>query len=138
MSKEGRTQPRAILFMVTISAIQDNPVIKKTYARSLSNGMSKMAAVGVCMHKTLRIVYGMLKNKKAFDPKLHEARLQRTHQSGSVKKVDARRRLQDFDPAAPISRRQHKKREEQTAASQGNQVAMRGIKEPAPRLKLNK
>lgn len=138
MSKEGRTQPRAILFMITMSAIQYNPVIAKTYARSLAKGMSKMAAVGVCMHKILRIVYGMLKNKKAFDPRLHEMNSRRTRTIPSPKKVDAKRRLQNFDPAAPISRRQQKKREEQTAKSQGNQVAKRGIEEPAPRSKLNK
>ena len=29
--------------------------------------MKKMAAIGLCMHKILRIIYGMLKNNQAYD-----------------------------------------------------------------------
>jgi len=136
MSKEGRSQPRAILFMVAISAIQHNPVIKKTYAGCLARGMNRMAAIGVCMHKILRIVYGMLKNKKSFDPKVDEVNTRKVRRTVSVQKLDTKRRMQNFDSAAPVSRRQHKKREEQTAKSQGKQVAMCGIEEPAPHSKL--
>lgn len=136
MSKEGRSQPRAILFMIAFSAIQYNTVIKRTYARCLSRGMNKTAAIGVCMHKILRIVYAMLKHKKPFDSKVDEAYVQRAHLRPSKQRTDARRRLQPFDQVAPVSRRQHKKREEQTAKSHGKPVAEYGIEEPAPQSKL--
>jgi len=32
--------------------------------------MEKMAAIGLCMHKILRIIYGMLKHNRAFDPEI--------------------------------------------------------------------
>ena len=137
MSKKGRSEGRAILFMIAMSAMQHNPVIKRTYSRCLARGMDKMAAMGVCMHKILRIIYGMLKSKKAFDPKIDERNAENTQNNPSKVKTDARRRLQSFDPVAPISRRQHKKREEQTQ-SQGEQSAVCGIEEPAPHLKLVK
>ena len=53
MSKERRKQPRAILFMVTLAAIQRNPLIKEIYIKNLQKGKSKMDAIGVCMHKIL-------------------------------------------------------------------------------------
>jgi hypothetical protein len=35
--------------------------------------MKKTAAIVVCMHKILRIVYGMLKNKEKFNPEKDRA-----------------------------------------------------------------
>lgn len=138
MSKQGRAEGRAILFMVAKSAIQYNPVVKATYARCLARGMKKMAAIGLCMHKILRIVYGMLKHRKAFDLGIHNRNLQRTQRNPQKPKPDQRRRIQSFDPDAPVSRRQRKKREEQTAKSHGEQIAVCGIEEPAPHFKLIK
>ena len=45
MSKERRKQPRAILFMVTLAAIQRNPLIKEIYIKNLQKGKSKMDAI---------------------------------------------------------------------------------------------
>jgi transposase len=67
MSKKGRKVPRGILYMVTLSAIQRNPIIKEIYEERTSKGMVKMAAIGLCMHKLLRIMYGMLKNNTKFE-----------------------------------------------------------------------
>jgi len=41
MSKQGRSEPRAILYMVALSAIQYNPVIKELYGRCLHKGMNR-------------------------------------------------------------------------------------------------
>ena len=70
MSKQGRKQPRVILFMVTLTAIRHNPLIKEIYIHNILKGKTKMDAIGVCMHKILRIVYGMLKNNQPFDPEI--------------------------------------------------------------------
>lgn len=112
MSKKGRAEPRAILFMVTFSAMRFNPAIQATYARALKHGLTKMAAMGVCMHKIIRIVYGMLKHRTPFDPSVDAAYQARTHAHSTSEKpqTDKRRRLQAFDENAPISARQHYKR----------------------------
>ena len=73
MSKQGRIQPRRILFTVALSAIEHNPVIKSLYQYHLGQGRKKMDAIGICMHKILRIIFGMLKNNTAFDPKIDSA-----------------------------------------------------------------
>ena len=131
MSKKGRAEPRAILYMIAFSAIQHNPIIKNCYARCLKKGMNKSAAMGVCMHKILRIVYGMLKNNTAFDPNIHQQHQQKNQHNTTQSDLDKTRKLQTFDRDAPISRRQLKKRKEQ-ASSQNESIVKRGIKEPAP------
>jgi len=129
MSKKGRIEPRAILFMVTFSAMRYNPVIKATYAKGLEHGLSKMAAMGVCMHKILRIVYGMLKHQTRFDPNVDAAYQAKNHARGNAQKqeTDKRRRLQTFDENAPVSRRQHHKRNalRQAGESQANESSQK-------------
>lgn len=44
MSKMGRKAPRQILFMVSIVAIQSNPLIRAIYEKHVKNGMKKKAA----------------------------------------------------------------------------------------------
>jgi transposase len=118
MSKLGSKNMRKILFNIAMGAIVHNPLIYEVYQRKLSEGMSKMASIGVCMHKILRIVYGMLKNKKAFD-----AQVDKHNASRSTSKQDEKnqlknayivktRRFQEYDQNAPISIRQTKKRKE--------------------------
>jgi hypothetical protein len=43
--------------------------------------MEKMAAIGLCMHKTLRIIYGMLKHNMAFDPEIDRKNREKSYQS---------------------------------------------------------
>lgn len=122
--------------MVAWSAVQYNPVIKEVYAKCKAKGMNSKAALGVCMHKVLRIVYGMLRTNTPFDPEIDRAN-QRKHQLRSKQKdLSKKRTLQPFDNNAPISTRQLKKRKEQTQ-SQDEQVVTYEILEPAPSDVLN-
>ena len=72
-----------------------------------------MAAIGVCMHKILRIIYGMLKHQTPFDPQIDINNRKRTAGKATKPSKDKSRRFQEFDTRAPISRRQTKKRLEQ-------------------------
>jgi transposase len=122
MSKKGRKVPRGILYMLMLSAIQRNPIIKEIYEERTSKGMNKMAAIGLCMHKMLRIMYGMLKNKTEFDAEIdRQNRKDKELKQKSTKRKDKKRRFQKFDSKAPTSSRQHKKRKEQTQATSQNQ-----------------
>jgi transposase len=115
MSKQGRKQVRCILYMVAKTAIVHNPLIKEIYARNLAKGMNKTAAIGVCMHKILRIVFGMLKNNEKFNPEKDRANSEKMLSEQRPTKVlsNKLRRYQKLDLSAPISRRQTKKRKEQ-------------------------
>lgn len=112
MSKQGRKQPRSILFLITLSSVRYNPVIKKLYEDCLGRGMKRMAAIGVCMHKILRIVYGILKSNKAFNPKIDEMNQRKNKAKSKEGKQSKKRRFQSHDQSAPISRRQTKTRKE--------------------------
>ena len=112
MSKKGRKEGRRILFTVAMSAIQSNPLIRDVYRQAVERGMEKMAAMGLCMHKILRIIYGMLKHNKAFDPKIDLKNRYKKPQGQKKLRPDKDRRYQDFDSNAPISRRQKMKRKE--------------------------
>jgi transposase len=110
MSKRGRKQPRQILFNVARFAIVHNPYIKEIYAMHLKTGMKKMAALGAIMYKILRIVYGMLKNNKAFDAEIDIANRAKYVIVKALPPVEYSRRYQQTDKQAPISRRQLKKK----------------------------
>lgn len=112
MNKQGRVQPRQILYMVTLSAIQKNQLIKDLYEYHVKQGKHKMAAIGICMHKILRIIYGMLKHNKKFDPQIDMAnRRKRMKKTKNSPAQPPERRLQNYDTKAPVSRRQRKKRQ---------------------------
>jgi len=118
MSKQGSKNMRKILFNIAKGAITYNPLIRAVYEKKLSQGMSKMAAIGVCMHKILRIIYGMLKNKQVFNPLIDKQNYEKSKSKQQEKQlqesasIEKSRRYQIFDAAAPVSRKQSKKRKE--------------------------
>ena len=131
MSKKGRKEPRRILFMVTIVAVNHNPLIAGIYKERLGNGMPKMAAIGYCMHKILRIIYGMLKTNRAFDPEIDRTNRIKNAQRQKKTRKDRSRRYQDHDAKAPVSRRQRKKRKERKE-SQSDNITVNEIIVSAP------
>ena len=132
MSKQGRKQPRHILYMITLAAIKCNPLIKQIYEKHQRNGKHNMAAMGICMHKILRIIYGVLKHNKPFDPRIDIANRQLGAQAKeAVPKKNASRRFQEYDTKAPVSRRQKKKRLER-GRSHSVPDTKSGITAPVP------
>jgi len=131
MSKKGRKTPRQILFMVAMTAINTNPLIRSIYLERIGKGMEKMAAIGLCMHKILRIIYGMLKHNQAFDPQIDRMNREKTSRRKNTITRDKNRRYQDYDPKAPISRRQHGKRMERKQ-SHSDKSTKNGIIVPVP------
>lgn len=138
MSKKGRRTPRQILFMVAMAAIRTNPLIREIYQRKVDQGMARMAAIGVCMHKILRIIYGMLKHNRPYDENI-DRHYQARKSKSKIKKFSKKRRYQSFDNKAPISARQAKKRNmeqpidiKEQAASQNDFVVKCGFAAPVP------
>jgi len=139
MSKQGRKKPREILFMVALSATVYNPIISKLYEDCLAKGMVKKAAMGVCMHKILRIVYGMLRTNKSFDPSIDEKNRSRIKADPRKKHCDKKRRFQSHDKMAPISRRQTntRKKMEMNLEPQGTIDPINGVIQSLPQLNIN-
>ena len=127
MSKKGRSAPRNVLFMVVRSAIIFNPLIKEVYIKHLKMGKSKMSALGVCMHKVLRIVFGMLKHQTKFNPEIDKRKRNNTRPVEAEKKEsEVKRRFQEESDEAPISRR-HSQNRKKRKQSQSQQQAECGI-----------
>lgn len=68
INKRGSAKLRTPLYMPAISAMKHNPVVKDLYERLRADGKPKMLALVACMRKLLHIAYGVLKNRKRFDP----------------------------------------------------------------------
>ena len=68
LSKAGNARLRTALYLPTLTAIRFNPVLKAFFDRLVKAGKPKMQAVGACMRKLVMICYGVLKNRKPFDP----------------------------------------------------------------------
>jgi len=136
MSKKGRREPRRILFMVALTAIRDNPLIREIYLKHTERGMSKMAAIGVCMHKILRIIYGMLKHNQPFDPEIDRGNREKSKTKREVMLKDKSRRYQEYDSKAPISGRQNKKRKERNESQNGHLPHKNGIIVSVPSVNL--
>lgn len=136
MSKKGQKAPRAQLYMCVLSALSlknRNQVIRRVFDEKKAQGMSSKAAIGVCIHKYVRIVYGVLSTGTRFDPAIDEKNRTKEILPKKATGVGKNRRFQGYDENAPISRRQKKKRMEQTV-SQDSQTVECGICGRAPML----
>lgn len=123
MSKKGRGEIRSILYMTALTGIRCNRILKHLYARVRAKGMKHYQAMGVVMHKLLRIIYGVLKNKTAFDASIDETNTRNAQERSEDEKTkkekvkeDRRHRYQPISIDAPLSNRAAQKRKKQIAS----------------------
>ena len=112
LSKKGQKDPRALLYMGAMSSKGKNPVLRELYDKQIAKGMRGKAALCVCVHKLIRIAYGVLKTGIPFDPSIDEQNRKKSLKIVKRNTTDKSRRHQEYDEKAPISRRQKKKRKE--------------------------
>lgn len=126
MSKKGRADLRAILYMAAFSGFRCNPTLKKLYAKCRAKGMKHFQAMGVLMHKLLRIIYGVLTTQKPYDDAINESNLQRATEKQREKEKQQqlenktlekkKHRYQTLKADAPISRHAAQKLKKQTVS----------------------
>lgn len=68
LSKLGNGRIRKALFFPAITAVKYNAIIKQFARRLSQNGKSPMQIICAAMHKLLHIAFGVIKNKRPFDP----------------------------------------------------------------------
>ena len=68
ISKQGRSELRACLYMPAVVASEHNPIIMDLKKRMLASGHVMMEVIVAAMKKLLHLVYGVLKSGKPFDP----------------------------------------------------------------------
>lgn len=114
MSKQGSSLVRRELYLLAFRCLDNDPYLRSLYAKERQKGKAHDSALGVLMHKLIRIIYGMLKSNTAYDPGVDQLNQQenkapKTEEPQSVKE-DPARRFQSAGLDAPLSRRQKKKR----------------------------
>lgn len=114
ISKKGRASMRGILFMCANSAVISDPHLKKIYHGHRSKGMGHKQAIGVIMHKMLRIVWGVLTTGTKYDPAVDQQNIEKAQQGRQIEireaKQTGKRRFQGHDEDAPVSNKQSKAR----------------------------
>ena len=135
MSKKGQKAPRAMLYMSVLAGLSKgsrNALLKRIYDEKRADGMIGKAAIGVCIHKLVRVAYGVLASNKPFEPAIDNKNREKSVPTEKRTCLSKDRRYQGYDTEAPISRRQNKKRMEQIK-SQDSHAIKCGIRDHAPR-----
>lgn len=68
LSKMGSRLLRQTLYMAALTALRHNPIIRALGARLAAKGKGDKRAVVAAMRKLVRLIYGVLKQGKPFDP----------------------------------------------------------------------
>lgn len=121
MSKKGRSEIRAVLFMSALTAIRHSELFKGIYANARAKGKSHFNAMGIVMHKLLRIIFGILKHGKEFSAEIdainkEQAAKKLEQKKDELKKLkkDSVTKLERHNDAAisdyPVSKRYAKKK----------------------------
>lgn len=123
ISRCGRKEVRAALYMATLSAVTHHPVIREFYQRLRGQGKEHMVAVTACMAKLLRLAYACVLSETPFDPQRHR-QVQQRHQQR-----EKERAAESVPPAptmptvgsltAPVSRREAQRRRAATMPQAG-------------------
>ena len=110
MSKQGSSSTRSLLYVAANNVVLHEPYFKKLYHHYISKGMKPKVVRGIMMHKLLRVVYGMLKNRTRFDKSIDEKNQQKNQNHNEQPITKTSRRYQKLNTDAPISRSNYKKR----------------------------
>jgi hypothetical protein len=123
ISRAGRIRIRAALYMPTLAAIRSNPIIKDFYKRLIAKGKPEKVAIVACMRKLIHIVYACWITGKPFDPHYQKQQL-----NNSANKTSTIKPLANIvaSLAAPISRREAKRRKAAAMPQKGISPLTRG------------
>lgn len=130
MSKQGRSAVRGILYMCANSAILSDPHLHTTYARQRALGKAHNQAIGVIMHKMLRIIWGVLMTNRPYAPEIDRKNQERSPQAPAteeIREMVKKRRMQTYDENAPVSRTAAKKRKAHALSQAGDAGQVRDL-----------
>lgn len=132
ISKKGRPAIRATLFMCARTAAIHDPHMKDIYTKHRAKKKNHNQAIGVLMHKMLRVVYGVLKSGKKYDCKIdaeNQFKNIKSTDNGAEIEATKKRRLQPYDNNAPISNQAKRKRKAHLASQSSDAGKVRDLKD---------
>lgn len=130
MSKRGRPALRETLFMCAKTAIIHDPHMKAIYLKHRAKGKNYTQALGVVMHKMLRIIWAVLTYGEPYNCKIDVANQMKntsTNQTTEEKELIEKRRIQPFDADAPLSNLAKRKRKAHLLSQSGNAENVRDL-----------
>lgn len=114
MCKKGRSSVRGILYMCAQSAVIHDAHFKNIYHNQRSKGMGHKQAIGVIMQKMLRVLWGVLTNKKVYNSDIDKQNRDRkvisVENDNKKQELKSKRRFSPLTVDAPVSNKQSKKR----------------------------
>lgn len=132
MSKKGRAAIRATLYLCANSAVLKDAHLKRVYHKHRKQGKNHKQALGVVMHKLLRIIWGVLSSGIAYNPSVDQANQKKAVTAvadNQLRELSSKRREQPFDEQAPISRIAAKKRKAFQSSQDSNADQVRDHQE---------
>ena len=120
ISRAGHARIRAALYMPTLAAINFSPVVHEFYEKLLAAGKAEKVAQVACMRKLIHIMYACLVTERCFDPD-YEKNHRKTGPQLKRNAPVAAPKPQQTDLAAPVSRKEAKKRKTAVAMPQKDQ-----------------
>jgi hypothetical protein len=115
MSKQGNGLVRRELYLLAFRTLGNDSYLKSIYTKHRQKGKVHDSALGVLMHKLIRMIYGILKSGTAYDPGVDQLnqvdpRSKEEQVQDTERKADPKRRFQSESMDAPLSNRQRRKR----------------------------
>ena len=130
MSKRGRPGMRETLYLCAKTAVIHDPHMKAIYVRHRARGKNYNQAIGVVMHKMLRIIWAVLTYNEPYDSKIDEANQLKntsTVQDNEEREIQEKRRIQPYDIDAPLSNMAKRKRKAHLLSQFGNAENVRDL-----------
>ena len=132
ISKRGRREVRAALYMAAFSGLQWNPVLQAFYQRLVGQGKLSSVALTACMAKLLRLAYACVTTERDWDPD-YEARRRQERAAATTPTATVAPTVPDAQVApasgslqAPVSRREAQRRRAATRPQAGRTRRERG------------
>ena len=116
-TKRRWTALRASLYMPALAAVRSDDHLRAAYHRLRSDGKHHDVAIVAIMHKLLRIIFGVLKHGVPYDA-ARDVENSTAHCPGHSPaeqkrfELKAKRRYQTLTRDAPITRKQHRTRDD--------------------------
>lgn len=139
ISRAGRAGIRTALYMPTLAAIRWNPVIREFYRRLIAAGKKEKVAIVACMRKLIHIIYACVITGNAFDPNYQQQHAKPVQPSTGLlpsNKIVASRR-NATNTAAPVSRKEARKRKVAAAMPQKDQKSSNAWSKAAANKRIN-
>lgn len=132
MSKRGRPAMRETLYMCAKTAVIHDPHMKAIYEKHRARGKSYNQAIGVIMHKMLRIIWAVLTYGQSYNSTIDAPnQLKHTSPSQSTEEMELieKRRMQPFDADAPLSALAKRRRKAHQQSQSGNAENVRDLED---------